>query len=114
MDWIRRYILFHKERPPNEMGAAEVEAFLIRLAVKEHIAASTQNQAFSALLFLYREVLHKVVMPNRAPQSMKTTVFGSDLGSIDALCAKNRNACPPSLPKRRCAASLATYRAPTN
>jgi integron integrase len=55
--WIRRYILFHNKRHPNEMGIAEIEAFLTHLAVQEQVAASTQNQAFSALLFLYREVL---------------------------------------------------------
>jgi integron integrase len=57
VDWIRRYILFHNKRHPSEMGSAEIEAFLTHLAVKEKVAASTQNQAFSALLFLYREVL---------------------------------------------------------
>ncbi len=57
--WITRFILFHHKRHPNEMGAPEVEAFLTHLAVNENVAASTQNQALSALLFLYREVLHK-------------------------------------------------------
>jgi integron integrase len=55
--WIRRYILFHNKRHPREMGQAEIEQFLSYLAVQERVAASTQNQAFSALLFLYREVL---------------------------------------------------------
>jgi integron integrase len=55
--WIRRYILFHGKRHPAEMGAAEVTRFLTSLAVDGHVAASTQNQALSALLFLYREVL---------------------------------------------------------
>jgi integron integrase len=59
MDWIKRFILFHGKRHPNEMGAAEVEAFLTHLAVDGNVAASTQNQALSALLFLYREVLRK-------------------------------------------------------
>jgi len=59
VDWIRRYILFHKKRHPKDMGRAEVEAFLTHLAVEGNVAASTQNQAFSALLFLYREVLHQ-------------------------------------------------------
>ncbi len=54
--WIRRYILFHNKRHPNEMGAPEVQAFLTHLAVKEHVAASTQNQALSALLFLLFQV----------------------------------------------------------
>ena len=57
--WIKRYILFHNKRHPQEMGSVEVEAFLTHLAIKEHVAASTQNQALSALLFLYREVLHQ-------------------------------------------------------
>src|SRR5262245_9257123 len=55
--WIRRYIFFHGKRHPAEMGAAEVTAFLTSLAVRDRVAASTQNQALSALLFLYREVL---------------------------------------------------------
>jgi site-specific recombinase XerD len=57
VQWIRRYILFHNKRHPNQMGEAEVEAFLTHLAVEGHVAASTQNQALSALLFLYRYVL---------------------------------------------------------
>jgi integron integrase len=57
VQWIRRYILFHSKRHPNQMGVPEIEAFLTHLAVQEHVAASTQNQALSALLFLYREVL---------------------------------------------------------
>ncbi len=56
-DWITRYILFHNKRHPGEMGAPEIETFLTHLAVNRHVAASTQNQALSALLFLYREVL---------------------------------------------------------
>ncbi len=56
-DWIRRFILFHKKRHPAEMGAVEVEQFLTHLAVAGKVSASTQNQAKSALLFLYRDVL---------------------------------------------------------
>jgi integron integrase len=55
--WIKRYIFFHGKRHPAEMGAPEVTAFLTSLAVHDKVAASTQNQALSALLFLYREVL---------------------------------------------------------
>lgn len=55
--WIRRFIFFHDKRHPAEMGASEVTAFLTSLAVQGRVAASTQNQALSALLFLYREVL---------------------------------------------------------
>ena len=56
VQWVRRFILFHNKQHPKEMGAAEVEAFLTHLAVHERVAASTQNQTFSALLFLYKEV----------------------------------------------------------
>lgn len=57
VSWIKQFILFHDKRHPQEMGAAEVEAFLTYLAQKRHVSASTQNQALSAILFLYREVL---------------------------------------------------------
>ncbi len=49
VQWIRRYMLFHDKRHPKEMGVAEVEAFLTHLAVTENVAASTQNQALSAM-----------------------------------------------------------------
>lgn len=57
VDWIKRFIRHFGKRHPRELGAAEVEAFLTHLAVVGRVAASTQNQAKSALLFLYREVL---------------------------------------------------------
>ena len=57
VDWIKRFILFHGKKHPEKMGAAEVEAFLSHLAVAGKVSAFTQNQAKSALLFLYREVL---------------------------------------------------------
>jgi integron integrase len=63
VDWIRRFILFHHKRHPMEMAEPEIEAFLTHLAVERHVAASTQNQALSAILFLYREVLHREVNP---------------------------------------------------
>src|SRR5436189_6127184 len=60
-DWIRRYIKFHGMRSREELsdGTAKVELFLSDLAVNRNVSASTQNQAFNALLFLYREVLHQ-------------------------------------------------------
>lgn len=57
-NWIRRFILFHGKQHPRDLGAESVRAFLTHLAVNEHVSASTQNQAFNALLFLYRQVLH--------------------------------------------------------
>ena len=63
LDWVRRYILFHNKRHPQDMGAPEIQAFLVHLATGHNLAASTQNQALSAILFLYREVLHKEIDP---------------------------------------------------
>lgn len=59
--WIRRYILFHNKRHPKDMGSKEIEEFLTHLAVNENVAASTQNQALHAVLFLYKEVLKQGV-----------------------------------------------------
>jgi len=53
--WIKRFILFHGKRHPNEMGKPEIETFLTHLAVNRNVAASTQNQAFNAILFLCRD-----------------------------------------------------------
>ncbi len=61
--WIRRYIVFHGTRHPMEMGAPEVAAFLSHLAESAQVSASTQNQAFCALLFLYRRVLDRPLAP---------------------------------------------------
>jgi integron integrase len=77
--WIRRYILFHHKRHPQEMGAPEVGAFLTHLAVERHVAASTQNQALCALLFLYNEVLHL------------------DIGPVDSIRAKRPKRLPTVL-----------------
>jgi len=76
VDWITRFILFHNKRHPKDMSNAEVEAFLTHLAVDLNVAASTQNQALSALLFLYREVLKK------------------DLGPVDSVRAKKPKRLP--------------------
>ena len=77
LGWIRRYILFHHKRHPKEMGAAEVQMFLTHLAVEGNVAAATQNQAFAALLFLYRDFLKislnienvvRAKLPKRLPE----------------------------------------------
>jgi len=63
-DWIRRYIHFHQMRSRDELGAdpeSRIELFLSDLAVGGNVTASTQNQAFNALLFLYREILHRTL-----------------------------------------------------
>jgi site-specific recombinase XerD len=67
LDGVRRFLLFHDQRHPAEMGAPEIQAFLAHLAVEGNVSASTQNQALSAILFLYREVLHKEIDPVLLP-----------------------------------------------
>jgi integron integrase len=64
VDWVHRFICFHNKRHPKDMGASEVEAFLTHLAVDLKVAASTQNQALCALLFLYRYVLRQELDPS--------------------------------------------------
>src|SRR5437899_3942297 len=77
IDWIRRFILFHRKRHPEKMGEKEIAAFLNHLATERKVSASTQNQAFHALLFLYQQVLgrelksiagvERVTRPARVP-----------------------------------------------
>ena len=57
--WVRRFIVFHEHRHPRELAEADLNRFLTYLAVEEHVAASTQNQALSAVLFLYQHVLQQ-------------------------------------------------------
>ena len=93
--WIRRFILFHRKRHPEMMGAPEVEAFLTHLAVVGKVAASTQNQALSALLFLYREVLGveigwlddmaRAKRPERLPVVLTPSEVSAVLGRLEGL-----------------------------
>jgi len=62
LNWIKRFIRYHNQRHPRDLGGAEVAAFLTHLAVDGQVAASTQNQALAALLFLYREVLRQEIV----------------------------------------------------
>ena len=59
--WIKRFIYYTGKRHPGELGAAEVTAFLNHLSGERHVASATQNQALSALLFLYREALSRAL-----------------------------------------------------
>ncbi len=92
--WIRRYIFFHGKRHPAAMGAPEITRFLSSLAVDGHVAASTQNQALSTLLFMYREVLEL------------------DLPWLDGSCAQSgRNGCRWSSHAMRCGPCCSRSRA---
>lgn len=63
VSWIKRFILFHGKRHPDDMGKPEIEAFLSNLVLKGKVSASTQNQAFNAIIFLYKQVIVKE-LPN--------------------------------------------------
>jgi integrase len=91
VQWIKRFIFFHGKRHPREMGAAEIEAFLTDLAVQKQVAASTQNQALNALVFLYKEVLHmelaefsavRAKRPERLPVVLSETETAKLLAAI--------------------------------
>ena len=73
VSWILRYIRFHNKQHPKDLGRAEIEAFLSDLAINRNVTASTQNQAFNALIFLYKQVLHIEIEGNiRAKRSNKS------------------------------------------
>jgi methylglyoxal synthase len=85
VQWIRRYILFHNKRHPNEMGTVEIEVFLTPLAVQGQVAASIQNQALSALLFLYREVLNQEIADVNAIRAKRTHYLPTVLTKAEAI-----------------------------
>ncbi len=80
-DFIERFILFHNKRRPKEMGAEEISAFLTDLAVKGKVSASTQNQAFFAVLFLYRDVL-KINLPRSSDSKWLNPIQRMFAGSM--------------------------------
>ena len=88
VDWIKRFILHFDKRHPRDMGTAQVEAFLTHLAVAGHVAASTQNQAKSAILFLYREVLEQElpwldnVTQARQPQRLPVVLTQAEVQAL--------------------------------
>jgi len=94
--WIRRFIRANGKRHPRELGEREVEAFLTDLAVRRWVAASTQNQALSSLLFLYREVLG-IALPwmggirrakrlERLPTVLGREEVRAPLGELSGVC----------------------------
>jgi integron integrase len=81
-DWYQRFVRFHGLKHPREMGTPEIEKFLTRLVMEKNVSASTQNQALSALLFLYREVLGMDpewvnIQPAKKPETLPV-VFTQD------------------------------------
>ncbi len=91
--WIRRFILANGKKHPRGLGGVEVEAFLSRLAIEDRVAASTQNQALSALLFLYREVLQvdlpwmESVLRAKRPQRLPTVLSVAEVRRLLSMLA---------------------------
>jgi integron integrase len=91
--WIRRFIVFHHKKHPSTMGAPEIAAFLSWLATSQRVSSSTQNQALSAILFLYRHVLcievgaidhvPRAKMPHRVPVVLSREEVGKVLERIE-------------------------------
>jgi integron integrase len=95
--WVRRFIRFHGVRHPADMAEPEINAFLTHLAVDEHVSASTQNQALSALLFLYRHVLGREVgqigdlVRARTPRRLPVVLTQEEVKAVlDALQGDHR------------------------
>lgn len=96
LQWMRRYVKFHGLKHPREMGVAEIEAFLTHLAVVAKVAASTQNQALQAILFLYRQVLDvdlpwlenvtRASRPKRLPVVLSMAEVRAVLAHLDGTC----------------------------
>jgi integron integrase len=101
VQWVKRFIFFHNKRHPDEMGRPEIEAFLTNLAVQGKVAASTQNQALNAIVFLYKEVLkrevgqfEKLVWAKRSPRVpvvltvQEVTALLDQIDGVPALMAR--------------------------
>ncbi|MEW5827472.1 MAG: integron integrase [Chloroflexota bacterium] len=85
-DWIRRYIIFHNKRHPKDMGAEEIQAFITHLATERVVSASTQNQALSAVLFLYRHVLQiEITLPSEIIRAEKSKTLPTVLTHQEAV-----------------------------
>jgi integron integrase len=89
VSWIKRFVFFHDKRHPRDMGVPEIRAFLAHLAVEKHVSASTQTQALSALLFLYREVLQQPLdaidlqsIRARKPQRLPTVLTQTEVQRV--------------------------------
>jgi site-specific recombinase XerD len=95
VDWIRRYIVFHQKKHPSTMGATEIVAFLSWLAVDRRVSASTHNQALSAVLFLYKQVLGldigpiehvpRARMPDKLPVVLSRDEIGQLMTHVDGM-----------------------------
>lgn len=96
LHWVRRFILFNHKRHPAQLGSAEVQRFLTHLATERGVSASTQNQALSALVFLYAEVLGRPLeelgdivrakRPARLPQVLTRDEVAAVLAELDGVC----------------------------
>jgi len=85
--WIRRYILFHNKQHPRDLGSRDVTTFLTYLAMERRVSASTQDQALSSLIFLYKEVLHRPlqlgpVIRAKKPETLPTVLTTREVAGL--------------------------------
>ena len=98
IEWIKRYIIFHKKQHPKDMGAEEIQAFLTHLASDKTVSASTQNQALSAILFLYRHVIKKDIdLPTNLFRAQKSKTLPTVLTHQEAMTVISKMAGIPQL-----------------
>ena len=98
IEWIRQYILFHQKRHPKDMGAEQIQAFIAHLATHRTVSASTQNQALSAILFLYRHVLQKEIdLPSDTVRAEKSKTLPTVLTHPEAMAVIGKMTGTPQL-----------------
>jgi len=98
VDWARRFILFHNKRHPKDMSAEEIQAFITYLAIQRQLSASTQNQALSAIIFLYRHVLQMdIALPSDIFRAEKSETLSVVLTHQEAMSVINKMTGVPQL-----------------
>lgn len=98
IEWIKRFILFHKKRHPKDMAAEEVQAYITHLATERNVAASTQNQALSAILFMYKYVLLKeMIFPADIIRPARPERLPTVLSHAEAIAVINHMSGVPQL-----------------
>ncbi len=96
VSWYEKYVRFHKLRHPSTMGIAEVQQFLSHLASEQQVAASTQTQALSALLFLYQEVINIPLGDIHALRAKKSTCVQPYLSTMNVFASSAASPASPT------------------
>ncbi len=110
-DWIKKFILFHGKKHPKNMGETEISQYISFLAVKKNVAASTQNQALNAIVFLYKQVLNRELGDFGSMQRANTHVLNKGgMGVKSPLDMVHQYDCPPVLNRQGLAHEVHVYK----